>query len=180
MKTRSIGDGAVRSATGRGWKEWFARLDKAGAAERSHGEIVALVRKIGGAGPWWRQMVTVEYERARGLRKVHETSAGFVANASRTLKAPLADLWRAWATPAGRRRWLPDPSFLVRKATVLKSMRITWVDGETNVEVLFTEKGPEKSQVAVQHSRLKKASDVARSKRYWRMALDDLQKALES
>ena len=118
--------------------------------------------------------------KTRSIGRGRETSAGFVANVSRTLKAPLGDLWKAWATPAGRRRWLPDSSFLVRKATVLKSMRITWVDGETNVEVLFTEKGPEKSQVAVQHSRLKKASDVVRSKRYWRTALDDLQKALES
>jgi len=179
MTTRSIGDDAVRSATGRGWKEWFALLDAAGMAKEPHRAIVAVARKAG-AGPWWQQMVTVEYERARGLRKVHETSAGFVANASRTVKVPLADLWKAWATPAARRRWLPDPSFLVRKATTQKTMRITWVDGATNVEVQFLEKGTGKSLVAVQHSRLGKARDVARMKGYWKEALDALQEALES
>jgi uncharacterized protein YndB with AHSA1/START domain len=116
----------------------------------------------------------------RPIARDYDTSAGFVANASRTVKVPLADLWKAWATPAGRKRWLPEPTFLVRKATAHKSMRITWVDGGTNVEVRFLEKGPRKILVTVRHSRLVKARDVVRMKHYWKKALDDLQEVLES
>lgn len=124
--------------------------------------------------------MTVDYERIRRLRKAHETGARFVANASRTVKVPLADLWKAWATPAGRRRWLTDPALVVRKATPQKTLRITWVDGESNVEVQFLEKGSGKSLVTVQHGLLRNARDVARMKKYWRQALDDLQEALGS
>ena len=103
-----------------------------------------------------------------------------MANASRTVKVPLADLWKAWATPAGRRRWLADPALVVRKATPQKTLRITWVDGESNVEVQFVEKGSGKSLVTVRHSLLRNAREVARMKKYWRRAFDDLQEAVGS
>ncbi|HET6763917.1 MAG TPA: DUF1801 domain-containing protein, partial [Longimicrobiaceae bacterium] len=38
-----VGDDAVRAATGRTWAEWFAVLDRAGAAEKAHPEIVAIL-----------------------------------------------------------------------------------------------------------------------------------------
>jgi hypothetical protein len=56
-------------------------------------------------------------------------------------------------------------------------MRITWPDN-TSVELYFTGKAPDKSQVAVQHSKLAKAADVERSRVYWKAALDRLSKSL--
>ena len=41
----------------------------------------------------------------------------------------------------------------VRKATLDKSIRVTWNDGRSSVEVYFWIKGTDKSQVAVQHSK---------------------------
>ena len=67
----------------------------------------------------------------------------------------------------------------VRKANVDKSLRITWIDGQSSVEVYFWIKGPAKSQVAVQHGKLKSSEDVAHWKEYWSEALLRLQALLE-
>ncbi len=173
----SISDAAVLKATGKNWKQWFARLDRAGARELGHGEIVAIVNEHG-AGPWWSQMVTVTYERERGLREVHQTAAGFVANVSRTMAVPVSELYDAWRDARRRAKWLKN-KFTIRTATPNKSMRITWSDG-TSVDVGFAAKGKGKSQVAVGHSKLKNRSDVTEKKSLWGKALGRLKEQLES
>jgi hypothetical protein len=59
-----MSDVAVKKATGRDWAAWVKVLDAAGATSKPHREIVKIVN----AGSWWSQMVTVGYERIRGLR----------------------------------------------------------------------------------------------------------------
>jgi uncharacterized protein YndB with AHSA1/START domain len=165
-----IGDDAVRKATGRSWAQWIAALDAAGAATRNHRAIVALVSgRLGLERPWWRQMVAVGYEQAKGLRAVHQRDGGFAANASRTIGAPAAAVFAAWENARRRAAWLPDP-LTIRKATAPKSLRITWSDG-THVDVEFTAKGRAKTQVAVEHSKLAGAAAVAASKAHWKEAL---------
>jgi len=68
MTQPTISDAAVQSKTGRVWSEWFAQLDKEGAARLAHREIAAALRDRHGLSGWWSQMVTVAYEQARGLR----------------------------------------------------------------------------------------------------------------
>lgn len=84
----TVSDGAVEAATDRRWDAWFAALDEAGAAERSHKEIVAWPRDEASlANASWQQNVTMEYEKARGMRAtVGETAdAGFQVGAQRTV-----------------------------------------------------------------------------------------------
>jgi hypothetical protein len=175
--SNGISDEAVRKKTGKGWKEWFALLDRAGAKKMSHAEIAQHLDGIGVPG-WWAQMVTVEYERARGSREKYQQAAGgyYSASASRTLAVSLDTLYRHWADEKLRSRWLKE-KIAVRKATADKSMRITWPGG-TSVEVYFQGKGEQKSQVAVQHTKLAGAKDVERMKKHWRAALDRLQNLL--
>ncbi len=59
-------------------------------------------------------------------------------------------------------------------------MRITWVDGTSNVDVNFTSKGPTKSHVAVEHGKLSDARSVARVKERWGVNLERLKRLLES
>ena len=47
--------------------------------------------------------------------------------------------------------------FTVRKATENKSLRITWIDDATNLDVQFYAKGETKCQVTLEHARLKSA-----------------------
>src|SRR5204863_3051204 len=164
MAAKAIGDEAVERATGRGWAEWLKLLDKAGAKTKSHKEIAAMVSQTYGAPPWWSQMVTVTYERERGLREVHQTAAGYVANVSRTFAVPVEELFAMF------RRLAKKEKHKERKATAPKSLRLTAPD-ETSVEVGFYAKGESKSSVAVQHSKLSSQKDVAKWKKYWSEAL---------
>lgn len=177
-KAADVGEAAVRKATGKGWHDWFELLDKAGAKAMDHRAIVAVLSKVRGLPGWWQQMITVAYERARGLRKKHETASGFVANASKTVKASLADLYDAWIDDTKLRAWLGVPPPEVRKAIPQRSLRLTWHDGSW-VAVGFYDKGEGKSQVSLGHERLPNARAVAKYKKYWKDALARLQVALE-
>ncbi len=172
-----IGSEAVRAKTGKGWADWFAILDKAGASKWTHQEIAKHLHARG-CGDWWSQMVTVGYEQARGLRVKHQVADGFSASASKTVAAPLAKLYAAWADPKSRANWLSGAKFTVRRATVNRSLRITWAD-DTNVDVMFFAKGPAKSQVAVEQRKLSGLKDVERVKKFWTAALAKLKQLLE-
>ena len=56
-----MSDEAVKAKTGKTWKEWFAVMTRAGANKMSHQEIVKLISSKYKVGPWWQQMITVEY-----------------------------------------------------------------------------------------------------------------------
>lgn len=179
-QSASISDASVQKATGKNWSQWFSTLDKAGARKMAHPEIARMVYSKFKCPDWWSQMVTVEYERARGLREKYQVASGFRVSRSVTVGAPLGKLFDAWQDARTRRRWLADPGFLLRKATANKSMRITWVDGKTSVEANFYAKSAGKSQVAVQHNKLADARAVERMRSYWGGALGKLKSILEA
>ncbi len=172
-------DAAVKEKTGKTWPEWFAVLDADGAQKLNHKQIVAILSEKYSVAPWWRQQVTVGYERARGLRDKHETTSGFQVGASRTIRAPVAQVFKAWKEARARNRWLNEPGLVVRKATTDKSLRITWADGSTSVDVELYPKGEAKTQVTIQHSKLPNATAVKRQKAFWAEALDRLKAQLE-
>ncbi|MBI3669512.1 MAG: SRPBCC domain-containing protein [Acidobacteria bacterium] len=179
-EAKRMSDAAVQAKTGKTWKEWFAILDKAGARKMDHKQIVAYLVKHQNVGPWWQQMVTVNYEQARGLREKHQTSEGFTANGSRTIAVALPALFQAWQAERARRRWLGDAALTIRTATPPKSLRILWGDGKSRVDVMFYAKGKGKSQVTVDHRRLTDAKEAARMKTYWSQALDRLKATLQA
>lgn len=174
-----MSDEAVEAKTGKKWDQWFAILDKAGAKEMSHKDIVKFLHSKHDVGPWWQQMVTVTYEQARGLRDAHEKPGGYQISVSRTVNVPLANLYKAVANEEGRSRWLSENGLEVRKATPNKSMRVSWKDGKTSLEINFYPKGDGKSQVVVQHSKLPDAKAAAKMKTFWGQALDRLREVLE-
>lgn len=166
----SISDESVKEKTGRDWSEWFALLDAEGGADRDHKGIVELV-EIAGTRGWWAQTVAVAYEQARGLREKHQASDGWQASGSRTLNVSVEVLFDAWLEEERRSSWLGDVTLVVRKATSPKSIRGAVDGGEGSVDVYFTSKGPEKSQVAISHRKLADAEAVQRWKAFWTGAL---------
>jgi hypothetical protein len=173
----SVSDAAVVKRTGKNWAQWFALLDKAGAAKMQHPEIARHLHGQYQLPGWWAQMVTVEYERARGLRAKHQTAAGYVAGVSRTFDAPTGKIFRAWVDARLRRRWLGHALLTITTATRNKSVRLAWADG-TRTEAYFTSKGTARCQVAVQHSKLPGAKSVLKMKKYWAAALERLAKSV--
>jgi uncharacterized protein YndB with AHSA1/START domain len=174
-----MSDDAVKAKTGKTWKQWFAILDKAGAHKMNHQEIVKYLSTKQGVGPWWQQMVTVTYEQARGLRERHQKPEGYQVSVSRIIKTPLAKLFKSVANEKARKAWLPENGLTIRKATPNKSIRITWNDGKSSLEINFYSKGNDKSQVVIQHSKLPDAKASAKMKDYWSKALDRMRASLE-
>lgn len=174
-----MSDEAVKAKTGKMWKEWFTILDKAGAKKMAHKEIVKYLVTQQGVGPWWQQMVTVTYEQQRGLRGKHEHPDGYEISVSRTVSAPLAELYKAFGNEKRRSQWLPEVGLVERTATTNKSMRVTWNDRKTSLEINFYPKGEAKSQVVVQHTKLPNAKAAAKMKTFWGKALDRLRLLLE-
>ena len=177
-QTAGMSDASVRKATGRSWAEWARLLDAAGAMEKPHREIARHLTSLG-VPAWWSQMVTVGYERIRGLRERGQRRAGtFEASKSRTFAVPLARLYDAFAKPAMRRKWL-DAKVEVKSRTEGKRMRVVWEDG-TSVQIGFYDKGPKKSMVAIQHEKLPDRSSAEEMKRVWADALDRLRELFKS
>jgi len=157
-------DEAVAKATGKTWKEWVSVLDRDGAATLSHGEIARLLHSRHSVPDWWAQMVTVGYERIRGLRERGQRRDGtYEVTKSKTYAVPIADLWKVFMRC---KEWLDGEKLRMSKATKHKSMRMKWSDG-TPVEAMFLAKGPSKSQVALSHRKLASRAEAARLKGYW-------------
>lgn len=166
-----MSDDAVRKATGREWAEWTEYLDARDAAGMEHPAIAELALAAG-APPWWSQMVTVAYERFRGLREPGQRrGGGFDTNKSRTVPVSHARLFAAWE-PDARAEWL-DVRLEDSKVSPPKSRRMRTPDG-TTVALWFTEKGPEKCAVSVQVEGLPDRASADALRDRWHERLDAL------
>ncbi len=124
-------------------------------------------------------MLTVTYERARGLRELHQKADGFQISVSRTIKTSVANLYKSFGTEKARKPWLGEDGLTIRTATPNKTLRITWNDGKSSLEISFSYKDDDKSQVVVQHGKLANARATAKMKKFWGAALDRLRASLE-
>ena len=179
-KPAGISNATVKARTGKTWSEWFSLLDAANGLTLGHRGIVTYLDENFRVGPWWRQMITVAYEQERGLREKHQASEGFQVSTSKTVAARVSALFDAWSSETTRTGWLGPVDWTVRRSTPGRSIRITWVEGKGTVDVNFYSKGPERSQVVVDHRRLDSAAEAARMKEFWAAALERLKELLES
>lgn len=170
----------VRERTGRTWNEWFAVLDAWGAAERGHPEIAAWLGAEHGVPGWWAQGVTVEYEKARGLRPQGGDRDGTLnVSASRTVAVPVERLYEAFADLELREQWTPGAPLRERTAKRNRTARYDWGDGSTRVIAGFEAKGEAKSTVALSHERLPDRESAEQMRTYWRERLAVLKALLE-
>ena len=173
-----MSDEAVKEKTGCDWTKWVYVLDRRGAASMTHREIVEIVKTKYKVEDWWCQMVTVGYERIKGLRARGQRRDGsYEATKSRTFNVPVDVLFDAWANAKMRKQWLDGKSVKVRTATAPKSMRLDWPDGGI-IAVGFTTKGKGKSAVALSHEKLPDRETANQLKRYWSERLDALGEVL--
>ena len=170
-----MADATIATRTGRGWKHWVVALDDAGAYAWAHRDIARYVHDTFQVPDWWTQMVTVGYERIKGLRAIGQRrDGGYEASKSKVFAVPVSRLYRAFHDARMRRRWLGAVKLTLRSAATDKSMRVTWPDG-TAVDLYFVAKGAAKSQLAVQHRKLADKASVDEMKAWWA----DRLKALE-
>ena len=177
-KIAGTSDEAVRKATGKGWSQWLALLDRKKATQMSHREIGQFLREKYYLSQWWAQKISVGYGQERGMRVMHEQPEGFEISKSKTLPISPLKAFKAWDDRKARDKWLGE-KIVIRKGTPGKSMRITWSDGKSHVDVNFYDKGKDKCQVSVQHTRLSNAAHAEKMKKYWAKKLEDFKALLE-
>ena len=147
-----MSDASVSKKTGRTWAEWVRVLDAADATKKTHREIAEYVSSLG-TPSWWTQMVTVGYERIRGLRdRGQQRGGGYQITKSRTFGVSVARLFAAFTSTKLCSRWLPK-GVKLRSMTANKRIRLGWPDG-TQAVVGFVSKGAGKTIAAVQHEKL--------------------------
>ena len=173
MSKVRMSDAAVEKRTGKNWQQRFTILDRAGAKKESHKEIAEYLYDRLNVPGWWSQMITVTYEQSRGLREKHQKTDGYAVSASKTFDVPIGVLYGHWSDAKLRSKWLKE-KFEIRKETKNRSMRITWADGRTGVDVYFYTKGRSKSQVSIQHGKLADSKQVEVRRARWKKALERL------
>ena len=166
-----VSDAAVQRATGKSWDEWLALLDAWQGTTHNHTEIARHVYETYGIDGWWAQNVTVGYERARGMRALHQRPDGFSGNASKTFPVPVERLFAAFVEQDERERWLEGIELRNRTSQPNKSARFDALPGDGRLAVTFVAKGSDKSAAQLQQERLADANDVARWKTLWKEQL---------
>jgi hypothetical protein len=169
-----MSDEAVERATGKRWEEWFAILDSWNGTTRTHAEMARYLADEQSVSGWWAQMITVGYERARGMRARHQHLDDYSVSVSRTFNVPVERLYGAFADASERNQWLEPGLVKERPATALKVWRCEVVEGGSRVEVRFTVKGPDKTSIAIEHAKLSEESSVAHWRAFWKERLDQL------
>jgi hypothetical protein len=173
-----VSNAAAKKRTGRDWAEWCALLDKEGAEKLSHREIARLIHEKFHGGDWWSQMITVGYERLRGRREVNQRTGGFAVSASKTIAATAADAFAGWTNARRRARWLSGVKLTVRTTTAPTSIHLACDEGSA-IEVRITAKGRARCIVAVDHTGLADARQVAERRTCWTEMLAGLKQYLE-
>jgi hypothetical protein len=184
----------VREKTGHGLDHWFAVLDRFDAAAKGHTASARHLSKEHGVPDWHCQMVTVEYERARGLRVTNQTCDGdFQVTVSRTVAATVGQVAELINDPARRKRWLRAADPVIARALEAafagdKPRRVTLKTPEyarlrfpcegTTVEILIYGKPGGKAAVSAHNMKLAGPGAVEARRAVWGTALDGLRKTL--
>src|SRR5262245_17532713 len=169
----AVGDDSIRAKTGKDWSEWFRLLDREKAAKLPHREIAKLLASKHKVSGWWSQMITVEYERARGLRAMHQQAGGFTIGVTKTLPVDVGTLYAAATESKLRKRWFPDGEFVASSQMENKYLNGSW-KGSARLNAGFSAKGSQKAQIAIAISRLKNAGEREAEKVAWKAALEKL------
>lgn len=188
----SMRDETVEKKTGRQWNAWFALLDQWGAKEQGHKATARFLGDAHGVPGWWAQTITVEYERARGLRAVGQTLQGDHGfSVQRTVPVPPQQALEGWTDPHLQKRWVPaswqkplaDGIQAARwsetaMGTVLRFELEPANEDPSRLEVAFTPKDPGRTVVRVAVGRLTQKRR-AQWKPLWTTAMDAYREALD-
>lgn len=179
MSSLRVGDEAVKSKTGKTWHEWFDLLSSGSTKDMSHQEIVAFLRRQHGLSDWWCQMIANAFEQHSGRREQYQRAEGYEISITNTFPVEIKVLFEYWSSAKERSHWLRDSMFKVTTSTQNRSLRAEWADGKSRLSVDFSPKGKDKSQVVVQHLKLKSLEDAEKMQTFWKESLARLENVLK-
>lgn len=189
--------GAVSEAkciekTGHGFDHWFGVLDRFGATKLGHTAAARHLKDDHGVSAWYSQSITVAYERARGLREVHQVCGGtFEVSVSRVLPSDLDEVVAALSRKAARERWLQDADDEVAEclAAALASKRFKKRDDvatfqfdgpDGRVDLRATRKDDGRTQLVARTMALASKAQLEVARARWKQTLDSLRAALKA
>jgi hypothetical protein len=186
----AIGDAAIVKKTGHGYDHWFAVLDGFDARTKGHAAAVMHLHEDHGVPGWHGQMITVAYERARGLRAVNQTCAGdFQVSVSKTVPASVSEVVGAFDEASRRASWLrtadhglaralsaafAGPKGKRIKVKDARNARLRYAWNGTSVEIRIAATPKKGASVVADNTKLASASEVAERRTLWRTALESL------
>lgn len=191
---------AAKAATGKTLDQWFAELDKADGLKLGRREInnQLYAQKL---DPWWSATIAVEYEKHHDVRKKDGLYEGYFVCATKTIAAPPAEVFKAWATAAELSKWFgkgakaevkDGGSFQTKdgdQGTFLrvrqdKDIRMTFqgvgLSAPSQVDVQFQDKGKGKTGLLVNHTRLQSRAEADGLRAAWGQTLELLKTTCES
>jgi hypothetical protein len=187
-------DESARQKTGHGLDHWFAVLDRFDSRAKGHTASARHLYEEHGVPSWHCQMITVEYERARGLRAKNQSCEGdFQVSVSRTVAATVEQVAALINDARRRRRWLraADPAIAraleaafkgpqARSVTVKTPQyaRLRFPCDGTTVEILIYGTRSGKATVTANNTKLAGPGAVEPRRALWRTALDGLRTEL--
>jgi hypothetical protein len=191
----SVSDATALAKTGHGLGHWFAVLDRFGGVEKGHTASARHLAEDHGVPGWHAQGITVAYERARGLRTLHQRMSGdYEVSVTKTVNGDTRAVVRAFADARRRAKWLsaadaelgaaltaalkakPPNGFVVRPDQQGR-FRYKW--GTTTVQFYLLPKGEGRTSVVVTQMKLADAAAVEKRRGEWRAALAALGQALQ-
>jgi hypothetical protein len=190
----AVGEASIVKATGHGLDHWFAVLDAFGATQKGHTATARHLALDHGVPGWHAQGITVNYERARGLRAVNQTTSGFQVSVSKTLAATVEDVMAVLRNPRRRKAWLSAQDAELARALAagiekprrrglhvkpggLGSLRFPFAG--TSVEFSIAPKPKGGVTFVVAHTKLPDAAQVEERRAQWKSALGALKAQLE-
>jgi uncharacterized protein YndB with AHSA1/START domain len=191
-------DAAVKQATGKDWKGWFAVLDAlgAGAGRKALMDHLLKEHKV---DIWWIPTIAIEFEKARGIVEKDGRPKGYSICSTKTIAASPGDVFAAFIDPATPGSWLGSKGKLaaaeggafataagqsgtVKKSAPGKLLRLVWLDprigGEQLVELKVTAAGA-KTSVVLNHERIQTRGGSDGIREGWSACFDALKKHLE-
>ncbi len=181
-------------------------LDRLGAQKMSHKNIARMLYDKyldkgipGKSRGWWSQMVTVEYEYARGKRTVGETEgAGYEIGVQKAFSIPQKKAWEM-LTKTGRDLWLGKTSNIkfkkgfryktregvtgeIRTIVPGEKLRLTWQPknwpkaSTVQIYLLCHRNRPKKTMIHFHQEKLASGQVRSQMRRHWQSVLGKMEK----
>lgn len=182
------GEARLIQRTGQGFGHWFTVLDAFGAVEKGHTASARHLAEDHGVDGWYAQQITVQYERARGLRGVNQRRSGeYEVSVSKVLPGSVTAVAKALDDAQRRGVWLEaaapwlrrDLEAALRGVKGLKvrdrgDARLRFRTETATVDIRIDPKPGGRASFVAQNMKLRAREDVERYRSAWRQALDAL------
>lgn len=195
-----ISNKSILKNTGKTWLEWVELLNKHGAMNMSHKEIVKLLKTRYKQNLWWQQQVAISYDIYVGKRIEGQNSKGkYSTSPVKTIHKSASKVWKFITSAQGQKIWLGefanfsldkgasfevDGGYYGEVRTILKNkrLRLKWIESETEkksyLQIHVVARGANKCMLVFQHDEIATAREKDKFKNQWKEALEQIAKAL--